>query len=244
MENRGAFVITGAGRGLGAAIAKSAYSAEFPLALLARTEKDLKEVKQNLESSLGGMQKISTHVVDLTDSKKTAVVFKEIKKTHGDIRALINNAGTWMGTHKIETLKREEIQRSLDLNFFSAFNATQEVLAVRNHLKRSELSIINIGATASLQGWGGVTAFCLGKAALRIFSQALARELGPKGVHVAHLVIDGALDNERTRRLSARASGTKFIDLDSVSADIMRVAMQERSCWTFEWDIRPASEEW
>jgi short-subunit dehydrogenase len=245
MDNKLAYVVTGGSRGLGKAVALQAYKKGFPVALIARHNEDLEKAKLDIKNQVpDGSQKITTHVADLTDVDATEAAFLEIKNTHGKVGVLINNAGTWTGGKTIMNLERRDIQHSLDLNFFSAFNATKTTLDLWSENTESELAIINIGATSSLQGWDEVAAFCLAKGALRSFSQSLAREMGPKGVHVCHLIIDGLIYNERTRSLNKNTPENKFIDMNSIARTIFHVATQEKSCWTFELDMRPYNENW
>ena len=234
----GVFVVTGGSRGLGQAIALEAASSGFPVALIARSKNDLEKAKSKIQTQTKSSVAVSIHVVDLTKQTDVEKVFSEIVQTHGKVRVLVNNAATWVAKPLAQVTKAD-IQTSLDLNFFSAFHATQALLDKRI---KSELAVINIGATASLQGWPEVLPFCLGKGALRTYSQALARELGPKGVHVAHLVIDGVLDNKRTRGLNPKTRDDQFINMQSVAKGVLQVALQERSSWTFEWDVRPYCE--
>lgn len=242
MKKPGVFIVTGASQGLGSVIAARAHKKGFSVALIGRSEKKLKQVEKEISGISKGKEKVSSHVVDLTNEKEVRAVFRSIQDIHGPIRALINNAGTWTGGKTIEELTADDLRSSLDLNFFSAFNATKAFLDLKS--RSAELSIVNIGATSSLQGWGNVSAFCIAKNALRVFSQSLARELGPKGVHVSHLVIDGLLDNERTRKLNPKVPSSHFIDMDSVAKTILHVALQEKSCWTFELEVRPYNENW
>jgi len=242
MSDHGAFVITGGSRGLGAALAEKAYSLGFPVALIARGKADLEKTKDEILKKFGSKTMLSIHAVDLTDEKKTAKTFDEIRSIHQSLRVLVNNAGTWTGGKSIQELTHEDVQDSLDLNFFAAFNATKALLA--NHKSGDSLSIINIGATASLRGAARTSAFAVAKSALRAFSQSLARELGPEGVHVAHFVIDGMIDNPRTRKLNARRPDNRYLSMESLSKEILHVAFQEPDCWTFEWDARTHNAEW
>lgn len=241
MDTKYAFVVTGASQGLGAVLASEAFKKGFPVALIGRDKVKLEKVKGEL-SALDKNKKVSIHSGDLTDEDSSIEIFQEIEKLHGGISVLVNNAGIWTGGKTVMDLSRLDIQKSLDLNFFTAFNATKEVLDLRK--PERDLCIINIGATSSLQGWDNVAAFSLGKGALRIFSQSLAREMGPQGVHVAHLIIDGLIDNPRTRALNSESGSDKFINMTSIAQSVLHVACQDRSCWTFEWDIRPYNESW
>lgn len=106
------------------------------------------------------------------------------------------------------------------------------------------LTIINVGATASTRGGVQTSPFSVAKSALRIYSQSLAKELGPEGVHVAHLIIDGLIDNERTKGLNPNSPPENFINSVSIAKSIIHVVEQDKSCWTFEWDVRPYNEKW
>jgi len=244
MNMTGAFVVTGATGGLGSALAEKAYKNGFPLALIARSRTELNQLKIRLERSAKIGKTISVHCVDLRDEAKVAKELKAIFKEHGKVRALVNNAGTWMGTTNIENLNSKDMKTSFDLNFYSAFNITTALLQSANLKSSADLSIVNIGATASMDAWVEVLPFSLAKGALRDFSRALARDLGPKGVHVSHCIIDGMLDNERTRKLNPKTPANRFINLEALAEDILRIALQDKSCWTAEWDVRPYNESW
>ena len=244
MKQNGVVIITGAGGGLGSEIAAVAHEAGFPVALVGRTKATLERLKKNLEQRTPGGEKVSVHAVDLTKEKATHQEFARIAKNHGKIRALVNNAATWMGTTSIEKLSTAEIRESLDLNFFSAVHASIATLKMTGSKPKGDLAIINVGATASLDAWMEVLPFSLAKGALRDFSRALGRSLGPSGVHVAHLVIDGMLDNERTRKLNRSLPPNRFLKTRKVAESIFQVMMQDQSAWTMEWDIRPYNENW
>lgn len=241
---KGAFIITGATGGLGSTLAETALHLGYPLALIARSKENLKSLRDRLKKGNSSDLEISIHPVDLRDQKKVENEVKAISKCHSQIRALINNAGTWMGTTDIERLKSTDIQDSLDLNFYSAFNVTMALLNGNSAKHKGDLAIINIGATSSTDAWIEVLPFCLAKGALRSFSKALARDLGPKGIHVAHCIIDGMLDNKRTKGLNPKLKQDRFIGQIALSNDIIRVALQEKSCWTSEWGVRPHNENW
>ena len=237
------FVIAGGSRGLGRTLAKEAYSLGYPIALLARGQEDLDKAKKEIPAG-SEKQKFSVHSVDLSDPSATKKAFSEIAQLHGSVGVLVNCMATWIPRRKAVDLQHEDFQKSLQLNFFSAFNATREVLQLREKNKTGSLAIINMGATASIRGGIQTSPFSVAKAALRSYSQSLAKELGPDGVHVAHLVIDGLIDNERTKGLNPNAPPENFINSVSLAKSIIHVAEQDKSCWTFEWDVRPYNEKW
>ena len=238
----GVVIIAGATKGLGREIAVQAYNLNCPLALIARNMEDLERLRLEVERPDGPL--ISVHAVDLTDATRTSNVFKEIAKKHKKVFALVNCAATWTGGRKVKELSANDMLNSLQLNFFSAFNPIQSMLSLPVDILQKPASIINVGATASLRGSKSCSAFAVAKGALRQLSQSLARELGSEDVHVAHLIIDGLIDNPRTRKLNLNVENDKFINPTSIANSILHVIFQEKSCWTFEWDIRPFNESW
>ncbi len=239
---KGVVIISGATKGLGRELAVQAYSMDYPLALIARNIEDLERLRLEIMREDGPL--ISVHAVDLSDAAKTSNVFKEIAETHSKIFALVNCAATWTGGKKVKELSANDMLNSLQLNFFSAFNPIQSMLSLPVDVIQKPSSIINVGATASLRGSKSCSAFAVAKGALRQLSQSLARELGSEGIHVAHLIIDGLIDNPRTRKLNPNIESEKFINPASIANSILHVIHQESSCWTFEWDIRPYNESW
>lgn len=187
-------------------------------------------------------QHVSIHAIDLLDRQKTNTEFNIIANTHKKIRALVICAATWTGGKEVKQVDINEIQQSLDLNFFTTFNAVKAMLNLSSDYLTQPTAIINIGATASLRGSKNCSTFAVAKGALRQFSQSLARELWPNNIHVAHLIIDGLISNERTRLLNKELEENKFINMKSIVESIFHVIEQEKSCWTFEWDIRPFKE--
>jgi len=229
---------------LGRAIAEVAYAKGYPVALVGRSKPKLINLSHKLKTEYPSRATISIHSVDLRNETRVEREFIKIKKIHGSIRALINNAGEWMGTTSLEKLSARQIRDALDLNFFSALHATISVLKIQKPNVQRQFAIINIGATASLDAWLEVLPFCLAKGTMRGLSRALSRDLGPRGVHVAQLIIDGMLDNERTRRLNPGIPKNRFLKSSSVAQSVFNVALQDPSSWTQEWDLRPFNESW
>ena len=144
MKNNGVFIITGASQGLGSVIAAHAHQAGFPVALIGRSKAKLAAVEKKLRADSKSGPKITSHAVDLTNEKAVRAAFEDIQAAHGATRALVNNAGTWTGGKSVKQLSRSDMQASLDLNFFSAFNATKALLGLKK--RTPEVSIVNIGA--------------------------------------------------------------------------------------------------
>ncbi len=239
-------IVTGAGRGLGSEIASLAYSLGYSVALISKTTSDLIDVQKQILSKYETKAALTIHSCDLSESDQVKKTFAEIKMLHkSSLVGLINNAGTWTGGKKIIELSREDIQNSLNLNFFTAFNCIRESIDQFYSIQdRQNFAIINVGATASLRGSKGSAAFAVAKASLRILSQALAKELGPEGIHVAHVVVDGLIDNKRTRGLNPNRPSNRYMSMGSLAKEIMHLMEQSQDCWTFELDCRTYNAEW
>jgi short-subunit dehydrogenase len=244
-NKKGCIIVTGAGKGLGSALALESWQRGYSLALISRTESDLVALKAKIvEMGTKSEQTVTIHPIDLTNQSNVSHCFKEIDKSHASIAALINNAGTWTGGNRVIDLTPTDFEKSLSLNFLSAVYTTHEVLARWNQKKSSDLAVINVGATASVVSGPWSAAFGVAKSALRAYSQSLAREMAKEGVHVAHVVIDGLIDNPRTRALNPQFPAARFMSCESIARSILNVVQEDRSCWTFEWDMRPNLAEW
>ena len=239
MQEQTTIVVAGGSRGLGRQLVVEGLKRGYKVAALGRDQKALDALEKKADG-----QAYTGYVCDLTDAEQVGRTFNEIVDTFGQIGALVNNAGTWTGGKSIVDLSFDDLQQSMQLNFYAAFHATKAVLKCWQLNRDQQLAVVNIGATASLRGSANVAAFAVAKSSLRIFSQSLARELGPQGVHVAHIVIDGLLDNQRTRGLNPALQDEAFIKLEPAASTILDIASQDRSCWTFECDIRPFNETW
>ena len=239
-----AFVIAGGSKGLGLALAREVYALGYPVALIARGNDALMKAKELIHKEIGMKQKLSIHAVDLSEPESAKKAFLEIQQEHGGLEVVVNSMATWIPRKNAYELQQEDVMKSIQLNFMTAFNTTREALSLHASDRKSKLAIINVGATASLRGGVQTGPFCLAKAALRSYSQSLAKELGPSGIHVAHVVVDGLIDNGRTRQLNPTVPDENYMNPVSIAKSIIHVAEQDRSCWTFEWDLRPNNEKW
>ncbi|WP_445355931.1 SDR family oxidoreductase [Microbulbifer sp. EKSA008] len=237
-QKKNALIVTGASRGLGVDIAAEAYRQGFPVALLARNSQDLQKVSEQFDDP----SRVLALQVDITNPKATKEAVAAIRSKFGGISALVNNAGTWTGGDTVTNISEQDFDRSITLNFKTAFHITQEVLSVWKLDGQPPLAIMNIGASASVDSFAHVFSFAAAKGALRMMSQSLAAELGAKGVHVSHLLIEGILDNTRSRNFPGNEDlgNEYFIDQAPLSRQILHVLQQEKTCWTFEWNVKPS----
>lgn len=239
MTDNGSFIIAGASQGLGEALSFVAQQHHYRPVLLARNEQKLQQITASLNEN-EELPKASYIAVDLTQPDKVQSAFSEINTP---ITALVNTAGVWTGGKSVMELQYEDMMHSLQFNFFIHFNTIKALLNLERQVE-SPLSIVNIGATAATRGAANMSAFACAKSALRTLSQSLARELGPKHVHVAHLIIDGVIDNEKTRQSMPDFRKEKKLKMPPISNTIIQIIQQDPSCWTFEWDVRPYCEKW
>ena len=159
----------------------------------------------------------------------------------GRVDALIYNAGKFTLAPLLETTA-ELFETSWRVNALGAFLCAR-VLAPQM-IQRGQGSMIFIGATASVRGGARTHAFASAKHALRGLASSLAKELGPRGVHVAHLIIDGRVRGERTRQRFPDIDDDQCLEPAAVATTVCSLIEQQRSAWTFEMDLRPDVERW
>ncbi|MCV2868514.1 SDR family NAD(P)-dependent oxidoreductase [Defluviimonas sp. WL0002] len=234
MNGKDLCAIVGFGPGLGAAYARCFMSAGYDLSLLSRSG-----AKLGRQSSTSDVRCYSC---DAGDPSAVRAAIELIEDQQGPISTLIYNADI-AAFGALEEVSVDRFEQSWRVGVLGLFVAAQ-VLGPRM-AERSAGNIIVSGATASLRGNVWTTAFAPAKAAQRILAQSLAKQLGPKGVHVSYLVIDGVIDTADTRENFAAGKPDEFfLQPDRIAEAALMLARQERSAWTFEMDLRPFGEKW
>jgi NAD(P)-dependent dehydrogenase (short-subunit alcohol dehydrogenase family) len=175
--------------------------------------------------------------VDLASPEEVESALRRIE----DVDALVYNAGKIDLAPLLETTP-EVFAASWQTNAFGAFVCARTLAG--GMIQRARGSMIFIGATASTRGGARTHAFASAKHALRGLAASLAKELGPRGVHVAHVVIDGKVWGARTRARFPDAREDQCLEPSAVAATILGLIEQPPSAWTFEMDLRPAGERW
>ncbi len=237
-------VIAGVGHasGVGAAVARRFAKEGFRVTVLGRNAEKLETAEASLRKI---SEKISVVVGDVTDERVVADVVAGADTPDAPLDVAIFNAGgNWpkryldMDGDFLESMWRVNALAGL---FFSQ-------AAIRAMLPRGRGTIIFTGATGSLRGRAGFAGFASSKAALRMLAQSCAREFGPQGLHVAHVVIDGAIDGDRINTLMPQLKPSRgeagLLDPDAIAENYWNLYRQERSAWTHELDVRPWSENW
>lgn len=230
-------VILGSGPGLGSALAHKFSSEGYRLALISRTGKNLEKIKKDIENKSG---EVFIYPADVTNEKDLKSAFDNIFiKLGKNIDALIYNAGEFK-KQSILKIKPEDFKKSWDINCYGAFLSSKLVLP--KMLKRKKGTIIFTGATASIRGGAEFSRLAVGKFGLRALAQSIAREFGPKGIHMAHVVIDGQIDSPAySRKMPDRDTGS-FLSPESIAEQYWQIHIQNPTSWTLEMDLRPAVE--
>lgn len=226
--------VIGVGPGNGAACARAFSREGFQVALLARNLDYLESLSKEIAAS-------RAYPLDATDLDQIKTVFQRIEADMGAVDVLVYNAGSGSFT-SVDDTSYEDMERSWRINTLGCFAAARQVIPSMR--KKRSGSIIVIGATASLRGGAKAAPFASAKAAQRSLAQSMARHLGPDGIHVGYLIIDGMIDLERTRRAFPDRPRDAFIRPDDVAEAVLYLVRQPRSGWTFELDLRPSIETW
>lgn len=238
----GTVLIVGAGDYIGAAIAKRFAAGGFRVCLGRRHGDKLAPLVAEIEASGG-----SAHGYDFDARDEDTVIarFAQIEAEVGPLDLVIFNVGGNVRFPVRETTARV-YRKVWEMACFGGFLVGRE--AARHMAPRGRGAIFFTGASASMRGNAGFAAFASAKAALRSTAQSMARELGPEGIHVAHLVIDAGVDTAWVREIfAAQRRDVQDGDLmnpASVADAYWSLYHQPRDAWTFEMDIRPHKETW
>jgi NAD(P)-dependent dehydrogenase (short-subunit alcohol dehydrogenase family) len=231
---RPACVIVGAGPGNGAAFARRFAGAEHPVALLARDQAGLVALTADIPGSRG-------YACDATDEAQVEAAFGRIRSELGPVGVLIYNAST-RDFADIDRTTPEAFELAWRVSALGCLLAARQ--AIPDMREAGGGSIVVIGATASLKGAAGFVAFASAKAAQRSLAQSLARQLGPEGIHVAHVVIDAVVDMPASRTMLPDCPDDFFAQPSDIADSVYFLTQQSRSAWTFELDLRPFGEHW
>ncbi len=224
-------VIAGVGPGLGESIARKFVSEGVQVGLLARSDGYLEELADDL-----GPDAVAAPA-DITDRADVEEAIGLVRDAFGPVDVLVNHAsgGTWEG---LESISPDSFEQAWRVGAYGSLLCSKAVLS---DMLNDGGTIIFTGATSAVRGRGGALGFSAAKFATRGMAESMARELGPEGIHVAHVVIDGqiltpeAADSDRDEET--------FLDPDAIADSYWHLVTQDRSAWTLELDLRPHVEE-
>lgn len=222
-------LIVGAGAGLSASLARLFARSGMQVALAARGIDKL----QTLANETGAQ----LFRCDVADSASIAHLFEQVEREVGPIDVVVYNPSARVKGAFVD-LDPAEVANAITITAFGGFLVAQQ--AARRMLPRQQGAILFTGASASVKGYPQSAPFAMGKFALRGLAQSMARELAPHGVHVAHFVIDGAIQkNTQTDRDESETT----LDPDAIAETYLHVLKQPRSTWTWEIELRPWTEK-
>ena len=234
-------IIIGVGEGLGSALAAVFAEAGYET-IVTRRHRHLKELE-----ALAAEIAPNVHAIGLDAREETEIesLFAQVESQIAPIDVVIFNIGANVRFGVTETTS-QVFRKVWEMACFSGFLTGRE--AAKYMVPRCKGTIIFTGATASLRGGSGFSAFASAKAGLRNLAQSISRELGPKGIHVAHTIIDGLMDGYFARNnfpnAGELAKTGAILNPQEVAKNYLALVNQDKSAWTFELDLRPWSEKW
>jgi len=230
----------GASNGLGAALCRRFAAGGLHVFVAGRTADRIERVADELRAAGGAA---TAYACDATDEANVTELFAAADRQGAGLRVAVFNAGNNVRSPLLE-MSAELFERTWRVACHAGFLSGRE--AARRMLPRGEGTILFTGATASLRGKPPFTAFASAKAGLRALAQAMAREFGPEGLHVGHVIIDGGIDGEKLRTavpdIIERRGTDGLLQPDDIAAAFWQLHEQPRSAWSFELDLRPYKE--
>ena len=223
-------LIVGAGSGLSASLARAFAKAGMSVALAARSTEKLAHLAQETGAK--------TYPCDASRRSDVDAMFAALDAASAAPDVVVYNA-SYRARGALIDLDPVEVEKAIAVTAFGAFLVAQA--AVRRMLPRGHGAILFTGASASVKGYAQSAPFAMAKFALRGLAQSMARELSPRGIHVAHFVIDGGIKS--VRRLDPPDQPDSLLDPDAIAQSYLQVLQQPRSAWTHELELRPWVEK-
>ena len=223
-------LVIGAGNGISASLARLLKAEGLQVGIVARDEKKLDRLAAEV-----GATPFTANAADPGDVER---LFAKVDETIGEPDIVIYNPGA-RAHGSIADIDPEAVRSAIEICAFGGFLATQQ--AARRMIPKGRGAILLTGATASLKGYPMSSAFAMGKFALRGLAQSAARELGPKGIHVAHFVIDGAV--RKAGQIDPADNPDATLSPDSIAQTYLDTLRQSRDAWSLEIELRPWTEK-
>jgi NAD(P)-dependent dehydrogenase (short-subunit alcohol dehydrogenase family) len=227
-------VVTGVGPGTGAALVRRFSNGGYRVAMLARNRDRLDKLEREVANA-------HAYVCDVTDEAQLDSTIEAIRADLGMPKVLIHNAvgGAFGNFMEIDPAV---LNRNFQVNTMALLHLARRLAPAM--IEAGQGAIIASGNTSALRGKANFAGFAPTKAAQRILAESIARELGPKGIHVAYVLIDAVIDLEWTRKRFPEAPDEFFIKPAAIADEVWHVAHQDRSAWSFNVEVRPFRETW
>jgi NAD(P)-dependent dehydrogenase (short-subunit alcohol dehydrogenase family) len=219
-------LIVGAGSGISASLARRLAALDVKIGLAARNVGKLE--------ALAAETRATTFAADASAASAVADLFAEVDKRLGEPDLVIYNPSA-RAHGPIAEIEPAAVEKAIAITAFGGFLVTQQ--AAKRMVPRGRGAILLTGASASIKGFALSSAFAMGKFALRGLAQSAARELGPRGIHVAHFVVDGGVRGARRSDPADKPDST--LDPDAIAQTYIDVLRQHRSAWSLEVEVRP-----
>jgi NAD(P)-dependent dehydrogenase (short-subunit alcohol dehydrogenase family) len=233
--DRSVALVVGAGPGLGAALARCFAGAGMDVGVVARNAAPLADICRDVEAK--GVRGLA-YGCDATEEADVEALFRRVEADLGTADLVVYNAGLY-SPGSILDIRASDLERSWRVCCLGGFLVGSEAaraLMARQRAGGAGGTLLFTGATASLRGSAGFACLAVGKFGLRALAQSMARELGPKGIHVAHVVIDAMIAGPRSRENTVADA---HADPEAIAATYLALHRQARSAWTHELDLRP-----
>lgn len=235
MQSRKTAIIFGVGPGLGWALARRFVAENMQVAVVAR---DKSRLETAIES--GQFAGVRGYGADVSNHEDVSRVFDSVDRDLGEPEIVVFNAGAFQKNLVLD-INPADFERCWRIGCLGGLLVGQA--AARRMTQRGHGTIIFTGATAALRGSAGFANLAVPKFGLRALSQSMARELGPQGVHVGFVIIDGQIESHRYQHLVEERGEGSLIDPDAIAELYLQLHRQPRSAWTQEIDVRPWSEK-
>lgn len=227
-------VVAGVGPGNGVALTRRFAAGGYRVAMLARSRERLAQWEREIDGARG-------FACDVTDAAQVASAFAALRTELGPVRVLVHNAAMGVAGEFLD-VKPSQLEAAFRVNTLSLLHCAQQ--AAPDLLAAGAGAIVVTGNTASRRGRAAFAGFAPTKAAQRILAESMARSLGPRGVHVAYVVIDAVIDVPWTRERFAGKPDDFFAQPADIAETVWHLAHQPKSAWSFEVDLRPFAEPW
>ena len=235
MPSRETAIVFGVGPGLGWALARRFAAANMEVAAVARDKAKLNSLIQS-----EGSHDIRPYAADVSSGDDVLRVFDGVDRDLGEPDLVVFNAGAFQKANVLD-IDSADFERCWRIGCLGGLLVAQA--AARRMVKRGHGTIIFTGATAALRGSAGFANLAVPKFGLRALAQSMARELGPQGVHVGFVIIDGQIESERYRHLVEERGEDSLLAPDAIAELYLQLHRQLRSAWSHEIDVRPWSEK-
>ena len=226
-------IVTGVEPGTGAACVRR-FAEDYRVAMMARSEERLTELQEEIPDAFA-------YPCDVTDTENLLATIDRISAELGDVKCVVHNAvGGAFGS--FAEIDPQVLEDNFQVNTMSLLHLARAVTP--KMIEAGEGSIVITGNTSAYRGLAHFAGFAPTKAAQRILGEAMARDLGPKGIHVCFVAIDAVIDLEWTRKRFAGKPDDFFCKPADIASEVYRMAHQPKSAWSFSSVIRPFGENW